>query len=165
MRSEEAASTRGDKPLILRDATLLAPRPGLSDLVPAAGWVGGQIRDRTRGAFPASLSRSWGEASWTGHDLWVNSPMFAPARASARLSALTPVVDPETRRRTYRRLRQAVEERRVRAPLEEEVGQAHTPTGAMLALSAKVVTWTTTVVVIALALIVVLLGIELGLVD
>jgi len=39
------------------------------------------------------------------------------------------------------------------------------PTAAMLALSAKVATWTVTAVVIAFAVIVILLGLELGLFD
>jgi hypothetical protein len=164
MRTEAAASTGAPRPLTIGAATLLAPRPRLADLVPA-GWAGAPLRDRTRGAFPASLSRTWGEASWTGHDLWMNNPMFAAARASAKLSTITPVVDLDAGKQTYRRLRQAVEERRGPIPRDEAVEEVPTPTGAMLALGHKVVTWTTTVVVIALALVVGLLGVELGLVD
>jgi hypothetical protein len=152
------------------DATLRPPtRPRLADFVPAglkSEPTGGR---RAGGAFPASLSRTWGEASWTGHDLWVNSPRLAAARASAALSTITPLVDLEARKRTYRRLRQAVEERRAPGGIDEEtdaqMGEVPLPTSAMLALGAKAATWAVTVVMLALASIVVLLGVEFGIVD
>jgi hypothetical protein len=160
----------GQTPRTPSDATLPPPtRPRLSDFIPA-GLKSEPTGGRRAGcAFPASLSRTWGEASWTDHDLWVNSPRLAAARASAALSTITPLVDLEARKRTYRRLRQAVEERRAPGGIDEEtdaqIGEASSPTGAMLALVAKAVTWAVTVVMVALASIVILLGVELGIVD
>jgi hypothetical protein len=99
----------------------------------------------------------------------MSSPLLAAARASAALSTIAPVVDPEATKRTYRRLRQAVEERRAPGKLDQDadaqVEEAPLPTGAMLALGAKAVTWAVTVVMVALASVVILLGVELGIVD
>jgi hypothetical protein len=152
-----------------REATLPPPtRPRLADFVPT-GLKSEPTRGRAGGAFPASLSRTWGEASWTDHDLWTSSPLLAAVRASAALSTIAPLVDPEATKRTYRRLRQAVEERRAPGRLDQDadaqVEEAPLPTGAMLALGAKAVTWAVTVVIVALASVVILLGVELGIVD
>jgi hypothetical protein len=113
------------------------------------------LRD-ARCTLPPSLSREWGEASWTARDLWVNRPAYAAARAAGALSTRIPTLDVDAVQRTYRRLRQA---RVLRA------NEAPNPTTAMLALSARVASWTATLVIVAVALIVVLLGVQLGIVD
>jgi hypothetical protein len=166
MRSHDAATTRGDRSFAPNSPLLGVTLPAVSDLVPP-GWLTGTIRDRTRGAFPASLSRAWGETCWTARDLWSTSPAFTAARASAAVSNVVPPVDVEALERRYRRLRESTLRRaqyldQSSAP---EVDEAPTPTGAMLALSAKVATWTATGIVIALALVVILLGFELGVFD
>jgi len=133
------------------DDLLAATRPVLSDL----GWITGGFRD-PRGAVPPSLSRQWGEAAWTARDLWVNRPAYAAARASEAIATFIPTIDVDAVQRTYGRLRRA---RALRAH------EAPNPTTAMLALSARVASWTATLVVIAVALVVVLLGVQLGIVD
>jgi hypothetical protein len=127
--------------------------PRISD-VATAGWIDGTILDQMRRTVPTSLSQSWGEASWTARDLWINSPAFTATRASAALSSVIPLVEVGDLHRTYRRVRRARQRR-----AQEE---SSTPTFAMLALGSKVASWTATVVVLALALIVILLGFELG---
>ena len=166
MRSDDAVSTRGDQSLAPDDAAPLAPiPPRLSDLIPR-GRIGERIRDHTRGAVPIALPRTWGEACWTARDLRLSNPTSAAGRASTALSTIMPVFDVEALERTDRWLRRA-RRRRARHLGEKSESQAEKapPTAAMLALGAKVATWTVTAVVIALAVIVILLGLELGLFD
>jgi hypothetical protein len=166
MRSEDAVSTRGDQSLTPDDAALLAPIPSrLADLIPR-GWIGERIRDHTRGAVPIALPRTWGEACWTARDIWLSNPTSAEGRATTALSTILPVFDVEALERADRWLRRA-RRRRARHLGEKSESQVEKarPAAAMLALSAKVATWTVTAVVIALAVIVILLGLELGLFD
>jgi hypothetical protein len=166
MRSYDAVSTRGDQSPTPQDGLLGPTLTGVADFVPP-GWIAGTIRDRTHGAFPASLSSAWGEASWTARDLWSGSPGFAAARTSARLSTKMPRFDVEAVERRYRRLRRARRrgQGNPNARRRFEAGEAPTPTVAMLALGAKVASWTTTAIVIALALIVILISLQLGVFD
>jgi len=166
MRSYDAASTRCDQSFTPEGGLLGPTLTGASDFVPP-GWITGTIRDRTHGAFPASLSPAWGEASWTARDLWASSPAFVPARASAALSRKIPAFDFEAVERRYQQLRRARRrgKRNPEARRGFQVEEAPTPTGAMLALGAKVASWTTTGIVIVLALIVILLSLQLGVFD
>lgn len=147
----------------------------VSDVVPS-GWLSGPARSWGRGAFPASLSQTWGEASWTAPDVWMTVPVLAALRASAALSDLKLPTDVAVQQtRTYRRARQtadelrtrAVDEFRARAELrarEEHAPdeQAPSPTDAMLALGGRVAAWTERLVLLVFLLIVIGLGIELG---
>ena len=92
--------------------------------------------------------------------------MSSAGRAATALSTIMPVFDVEALERTDRWLRRA-RRRRARHLGERSESQVKKgpPTAAMLALSAKVATWTVTAVVIAFAVIVILLGLELGLFD
>ncbi len=166
MRSYDAVSTRGDESFTPEGGLLGPTLTGVSDFVPP-GWIAGTIRDRTHGAFPASLSATWGEASWTSRDLWVSSPAFVPARASAALSTVLPALDVEALERRYRAMRRPPlgDKRHLDESSGSEVEEAPTPTGAMLALGAKVASWTTAGVAIALTLIVILLSLQLGVFD
>lgn len=155
----------------------------VSDVVPS-GWLSGPARSWGRGAFPASLSQTWGEASWTAPDVWMTVPVLAALRASAALSDLKLPTDVAVQQtRTYRRVRQTADELRTRAADEwrtraadewrartelrgrEKQAQTDEPptaTDAMLALGGRVAAWTERLVLLVFLLIVIGLGIELG---
>ena len=130
-----------------------ATRPWLYERVESRR-VTGLLRD-VRSTVPPSVSREWGEASWTARDLWVNRPAFVAGRAAGALSTRIPAFDVDAVQRTYRSLRRA------RILRDNEVPN---PTTAMLALGSRVASWTATVLVVAVALVVVLLGVQLGIV-